>query len=80
VERVAVRYKQVCWLEIPMSHPIAVEVAEADEHLTRGADVLFGLDILEILKTSKRTVLHYDKRLGSLLKIYDLHNIGLSND
>jgi hypothetical protein len=48
VERVAVRYKQVCWLEVPMSYPISVEVVEADEHLTRGADELFGLDTLEI--------------------------------
>lgn len=63
-----------------MSHPIAVQVAEADEHLTRGADVLFGLDTLEVLKISKRTVFHHDKRLGFLLKIYDLHNVGLSND
>jgi hypothetical protein len=36
VERVKARYKQVCWVEILMSHLIAVETAEADENLTRG--------------------------------------------
>ena len=78
MKRVAVRDEQVCWLEIPMSHPIVVEVAEADEHLTRGADVLFGLNILESLKISKTTVFHHDKRVGFLLEIYGRHNVALS--
>lgn len=63
-----------------MSHPIAVKMAKTDEYLTRGTDVLFRLNILKMLKISKRTVFHHDKRLEFFFKIYDLHNVGLSNN
>ena len=75
-----VRNEQVCWLEIPISHPIVVKVAKADEQLTGDADVLFGLNTLKSPKISTRTVFHHDERVGLLLKIYDRHNVALSKE
>lgn len=64
-----------------MYYSTSMQVAEAEEYLSKGRDVLFVTETLEMPReVSVGVIGHHESRLGCELKVNHPHHIGLFNN